>query len=89
MVMRTEGEEVRAAPTTTAPANDAAELEEELLHAPGPTGLPPHAEEGKEPCASSTAGAGPQSHAYHPNDVSCLMCTSLAHCTPHLFGCLL
>lgn len=35
-----------AAPSTTAPTGGTAELEHELLDSPGPTGLPPHAEEG-------------------------------------------
>ena len=38
--------EVHAAPSTTAPTGGTAELEAELLDSPGPTGLPPHAEEG-------------------------------------------
>lgn len=41
-----EEEEVQAAPSTTAPTGGTAELEAELLDSPGPTGLPPHAEEG-------------------------------------------
>ena len=35
-----------AAPSTTAPTGGPAELEAELLHTPGPSGLPPHAAEG-------------------------------------------
>ena len=43
-----EEEEALAAPSTTAPTGGTAELEAELLDTPGPTGLPPHAEEGAQ-----------------------------------------
>ena len=42
-------EDVHAAPAINDPTGGTAELEAELLHTPGPTGLPAHAAEGVLP----------------------------------------
>lgn len=44
-------EDVHPAPAIEDPTGGTAELEAELLHTPGPTGLPAHAAEGVPPCA--------------------------------------